>query len=680
MVNGDTARLSAPPPPDRRRGSRLSRLVLLAGAVFGLALVPASLFESTLADAFAALAGLCFALLLFAWLARAVWRRVFWSVGRRLAVSYVLVGVLPLILIAVLVALASYLTAGFLLGHLSRDAIEDLHLDLEAAARDHLYGSYPAVRGGGELAVAEYRNGRRVEGDPEAPALWPEWMATAQRLRRLDPEERRRPFVALADGRLSVAALAGDGRRGVLVRLDGDPAAALRERSRAWFQLFRADDPSRLSTTRIQVFGRVLTFRGLWIRRTAEETAEYFRLAPPAMPGEPTWLERPIVLWMERTGDLRALADGAVVTDGVRVSLAASPTILFRTLLSASEQADSTAWVALAGIAVLLFEIWIAAAALAVFMIFGLSRAVNRLSAATRAIGRGDFGFRIPVRRRDQIGALQRSFNAMAGHLGELVETAAQKEALDKELALAREVQQNLLPEKIAARPGVEIASFFEPSAAIGGDYFDVLERPGGRLGLVIADVAGHGLAAGLRMAMVKSAFELMTDEGRPAGEMLERLHHLLRRRSGERSFVTLAFVEFDPAGGALELINAGHPPCYVVRAGGQVEELAAPGMPLGTLAGRHGRAAARLAAGDAIVLLSDGIIECSDGAGEQFGYERTQRSLAVAGAGAEALLAELLARMRAFCGEETVVDDRTAVVLTYRPPAASEAASPSRE
>src|SRR5690606_19309357 len=120
---------------------------------------------------------------------------------------------------------------------------------------------------------------------------------------------------------------------------------------------------------------------------TAEETAEYFRLAPPIDPDNPTFSERPIVLWIARTGPVRALADGSDVTEAVRVSLAASPNVLFRTLLSDSEQADSTAWVALAGVSVLLFEIWIAAAALAIFMIFGLSRAVNRLSAATRAVG-----------------------------------------------------------------------------------------------------------------------------------------------------------------------------------------------------------------------------------------------------------------------------------------------------
>ena len=89
---------------------------------------------------------------------------------------------------------------------------------------------------------------------------------------------------------------------------------------------------------------------------------------------------------------------------------------------------------------------------MAVFMIVGLSRAVNRLSRGTEAVRQGDFGVRIPVRRRDQVGDLQRSFNEMAGDLETLVATAAQKESLEKELELARNLQKSLLPSDLPAR------------------------------------------------------------------------------------------------------------------------------------------------------------------------------------------------------------------------------------
>jgi HAMP domain-containing protein len=660
--------------------SRFGRLFLLAGGVYLVALLLATATGYAPLQLFARLALGCWILVGVAWSARFLWRRLFWSVGRRLAFSYVLVGALPLALIGLLGLLAAYLLGGFLLGHLYRDAIDDLRDELEAAAETRLHELAPGPdrdASVGVLRFAAYRLGRRVEGGPDAPAAWPAWLAGAQASRD-DPagEERQRPFVALADGSLSVAAVAGDSGRGVLVWFEGDLAAWLRERTRTWVQLFRSDDPRKLPVTRIQVGGRVLTLRGLWLRRAPEETAEYYRLRPPARADDPDLVEQPIVLWMERAGLLRALATGESASEGVAVSLAASPRGLFQALLSTSEQADTTAWLALVGVGVLLFEIWAVAAAVAVFMIVGLSRAVNRLSAATAAIGGGDFSVRIPGRRRDQLGDLQRSFNEMAVHLGELVQTAAQKEALDKELALARRVQQDLLPDVILERSGVGIATYFEPSAAIGGDYYDVLERPGGRLAVAIADVAGHGLAAGLRMAMVKAALSLLIAEDRPAVEILAKLNLVLRRRPGERGFVTMTLADFDPRTGELELVNAGHTPCYLLRAAGRVDEIVLPGAPLGGLPGAPGTGSVRLAPGEGVVFLSDGIVECRNGADELFGYERVLARLAGPLVPAPELLGRLLAGLRDHCGEaRSIDDDRTAVALVYRagePPSGS--------
>jgi serine phosphatase RsbU (regulator of sigma subunit) len=256
----------------------------------------------------------------------------------------------------------------------------------------------------------------------------------------------------------------------------------------------------------------------------------------------------------------------------------------------------------------------------------------------------------------------------MAEHLGELVETAAQKEAIDKELELARRVQRDLLPDALEAGAGVDIATTFEPSSAIGGDYFDILRRPGGQLAVIVADVSGHGLAAGLRMAMVKSALTLLVEEALTAPAILERLRRLLRARPGERGFVSLTISEFDPSSGELQVTNAGHPPCYLVRGRGGVEEIALPGAPLGALPGPPGVGGYRLDAGDAVVWLSDGIPECLSSAGEPFTYERVESALAGEFASAEALRDRLLAALQQHCGGTPVEDDRTMVVLRYVP------------
>ena len=195
--------------------------------------------------------------------------------------------------------------------------------------------------------------------------------------------------------------------------------------------------------------------------------------------GERFW-DAPLLWWGEISGPLLDLATGRPVADYAgrqperhaahRCCATSSP---------APPRSTPSPGAPCSLVAFLLFDVYAAAALMAVFMIVGLSRAVNRLSRATEAVRRGDFGVRIPVRRRDQVGDLQRSFNEMAGNLETLVATAAQKESLEKELELARNLQKSLLPSDLPAGGGVEFATLFEPSAAIGGDYFDVLRLVG---------------------------------------------------------------------------------------------------------------------------------------------------------------------------------------------------------
>ncbi len=660
-----------------RRARTLTETILLTSAVLYLLLkVAARVSKSELLALLATLALACCILVALGWAFRVAWKRFFWRVGRRLAFSYFLVGVLPILMLALLFLLSSYLLGGFLLGHLYRDALDDLDDELEVAATTRLedrttrHGSLPDLES--DLRFVDYLDGRRTSADPEAPAAWPTWLEQLQ----TDPAGPgrgldRQPFVALADGRVSAAAARHRGRRGVLVYYHGDLDRALRERTRVWLQLLRSDDPSRRTSTRLQVFGQEIRLRGLLFERSDEQNAEYYRLSPPK--GEqPSLWERPTIVWMESTGELPRLADGATAAESVAASMAASPTGLFQALLSTSADVDSSSWVALVGVAVLLAEIYLVAAGIALFMIVGLSRAVNRLSRATEAIAGGDFTARIPVRRQDQLGELQRSFNAMTEHLEGLVQTAAQKEVLDKELALAREVQQNLLPAAIADRPGLEFSTFFEPSAAIGGDYFDLLDAGGGKVAVAIADVAGHGLPAGLRMALVKSALTLLVEDRVPPSQAFARLHRLLKSRAGDRSFVTASLSLFDPATGQLSLTNAAHPPAYLVRAAGEVEEIQAPGVPLGAMAGAPGEARRTLRPGDTVVWLSDGLIESRSEAGELFGYEATRSALGGEPTSAAAVRDRLLAAVRSHAGDRPPEDDRTLVVMRYREALAS--------
>jgi sigma-B regulation protein RsbU (phosphoserine phosphatase) len=254
----------------------------------------------------------------------------------------------------------------------------------------------------------------------------------------------------------------------------------------------------------------------------------------------------------------------------------------------------------------------------------------------------------------------------MAASLQELVAATAQKESMEKELQVARELQQSLLPSSLTTTEAVEMASYFEPSAAIGGDYFDLLKIDG-RFVVVVADVSGHGLSAGLRMAMLKAALVMLVEQRLPAHEVFERLNRLVREGQGNvgaRPLVTATLATFDPRNGSLELTNAGHVPTYVLHQG-KVEEILLPSPPLGVLGDRYARAEVRLVPGDLVVWLSDGLVETADPDGEPFGYEAVQRTLAGAGTAAH-VRDRLLAAVAAHSKGAPPADDRTLVVLRY--------------
>ncbi len=365
------------------------------------------------------------------------------------------------------------------------------------------------------------------------------------------------------------------------------------------------------------------------------------------------------------TPSLRSLEDGSEVAEYVVASLNGSPSASFQRFFSSTAEVDSAAWAALIAIAGMLATIYAVAVGMAGIIIFTLSRAVNRLSKATSTVSEGDFSVRIPAKRNDQVGQLQRDFNQMTEHLEQLVDTAAQKELIDKELSLARDLQERLIPFDLPKAESIEFSTLFEPSAAIGGDYFDILRVDNDRLAIVIADVSGHGLPTGLRMAMLKAALVILVEEKKPPQQILQRLSTLVRASDERRYFVTATIAVFNFRTGRMEITNAGHPPTYLLR-GGEVEEILLPGPPLGMLDDNYGYRAFDLTSGDVVVWLSDGLIEAATASGDPFGYERIAKSLAGPVASPEEARDHLLAAVEKFTGGHPAEDDRTLVAMGF--------------
>lgn len=644
--------------------TRLVRFGVVAGLIAGLALLTAA--GVPILSFLAGLALGVLALVLAAWLLAKAYQAFLWKVGRRLAFSYFLIGVVPIPMVLLLALVTAYVIATLFLGHVFRRSLADFQMDqvrvAEAALAEFVAEGKPGADHEGAFALDYYRQGKRIGGAGLAPPSWPGWFSRpAEAQGRPNAADMAR-FIPRDEDGATLAVSAERGGAGVVAIYDGDIAAALRKRSGAWVSL----ELARISDHNIRI-GVTSTSAGdeeekQERRAKAEAKAAFF----DAQRVGKTLLDQPMIMWFQPTGLEPDLTAGPAPKRELVALVQATPRFVGRQLLASPTELNGALWVALLTVATSLSLIYAVAVLIALYMIFGLSRAVNRLSGATAAVQAGNFAVRIPVTRRDQLGALQSSFNQMAANLEGLVTTAAQKEVLEKELEIAREVQESLLPSNLPRDDEVEFSTVFEPSAAIGGDYFDILQLPNGVLAVVIADVAGHGLSSGLRMAMIKAGLTVALETERHPRVIFERLDRLVRSNGDRRFFVTATLALLEVASGRLQLINAGHPPTYLLRRG-EVREILLPSPPLGSFGNAYAETLLELEAEDVVIWLSDGLIEAADARGEPLGYKRLAAVLAGPAASAAEVRDRLLSAVERHSAGSIVDDDRTMVVMSYR-------------
>jgi serine phosphatase RsbU (regulator of sigma subunit) len=193
-------------------------------------------------------------------------------------------------------------------------------------------------------------------------------------------------------------------------------------------------------------------------------------------------------------------------------------------------------------------------------------------------------------------------------------QAAVERERIESELRVARTIQQTLLPKAVPALDGWEIAAYWQPARAVGGDFYDFLQFPDGRLGLVIADVTDKGVPAALVMATTRTLLRAAAERLISPSEVLERANEVLCPDIPPKMFVTCLYAVLDPATGRLQYANAGHDMPYLRRRTG-VEELRARGMPLGLLPGmQYEEKEVMLAPDDTVLFYSDGLVEAHNG------------------------------------------------------------------
>lgn len=291
------------------------------------------------------------------------------------------------------------------------------------------------------------------------------------------------------------------------------------------------------------------------------------------------------------------------------------------------------------------------------------SRPIRELAGATRSVAEGSFDARVRVRTRDEIGELGAAFNRMVPQLQDRLR-------IKQSLELAREVQQSLLPSAPPQVPGLDVAGRSVYCDETGGDYYDFLAPPGGdraRLGVVVGDVTGHGIASAMLMATARALLRAGGEAAFSPGELMTRLNqHLAGDVSGGR-FMTLFHLALDAERREARWVSAGHDPAIHWRAAAaSFGELAGDGPPLaidpGQVYREHGPLA--LGTGDVVVVGTDGLWEARNPEGRAFGKDALREAIRHhAGEPAGKIADEVIAEITRFRGKRPQADDITLVV-----------------
>lgn len=242
-----------------------------------------------------------------------------------------------------------------------------------------------------------------------------------------------------------------------------------------------------------------------------------------------------------------------------------------------------------------------------------------------------------------------------------------ERKRLEEELELSAVVQRALLPQIPPEIPGVELAAFTRPAAIVGGDYFDFFNFQDGTHGLVIADIPGHGVSAGMLMSSLQTAIRTMAPETDSPSEILERINRFYIHNIHFTTFVTVFLARFDPVTHTLTYASAGHnPPAVVNKRKAEVTWLKPTAPAIGLAEEFHSRTElVTLEHGDVLFLYTDGVTEAFNPMLEQFGTVRLAELLGKnVGLGATDLIKTVRQGLKAFGDGHVLEDDTTFVAL----------------
>lgn len=592
---------------------------------------------------------------LMAFLAFRVFRRVvrgsIWRLRNRLIVTWVFIGVVPIILILALAVVGTWIVVGQVAFYLVSSELERRAESLGDPVRI-LMQARPADREAalpqmGTLLAARMP-GLQIAVSGAQTLTWPPVTTMP------DPVKRWDNFTGniLKDGSYYSAAVA---------KTDDTTIIALAPVSR---------DVLEQIIPGIGVLNLVTT-----LSEDSRVNSGSAGSLPPAYNGW-NWLDFPVT-WINsipfRTWENPESSNTALLSVKTR------PSAVLGAVFSNGIEFGQVALILFAVVAGSLLLVWLGSIIIGISLTRSITGAVHRLYEGTLQIAKGNFAWRIPVKGNDQLADLGRSFNEMSTRIEQLVLIAREKERLDSEVEIASEVQTQLFPRSAPEMRTIELVGVCQPARMVSGDYYDYLRLPDGNLALAIGDVAGKGISAALLMAAIQSIVRAQIAAGVPivaaAGNgqaathfststLVAQLNRQLFANTSPEKYATFFFGAYDEHSRVLTYTNAGHIQPLLLH-GSTVKPLDVTGTVVGAFPSiRYEEQTIEIGPNDLLIACTDGITEPENAYGEEFGAERlAETALRYQNREPKEIAAKIMEAVRQWSSAPELPDDMTVVI-----------------
>ncbi|MFZ0591124.1 MAG: SpoIIE family protein phosphatase [Bryobacteraceae bacterium] len=590
----------------------------------------------------------CAFLLIFRW----VRRHLIWRLRHRLIVTYIFIGVIPIVLLFLMVGVASYLLAGQFATYI---AISDLQSELHhlGAANAALTAKLSTLQRAGKLNEQIAGELIAVSGEN-----FPQRTVTVWR--------GKQGFTVSAGGARLAARPAE-----VPDVIKGNFSGFVIDQDRLNLRALQRRDEARSTLTVVSNVPMTPELLNAAASRVGSVTLllPYTKgnvQVPPPATADPNARKQvnagrvpPNSNWADPMFRFYTLFDVIDWKTGKSqtavVSVVTRPSILYSALFATLGDNTKILWYGLLAIAVFFGLIEFVALLIGVWLSRSITASVAELYGATKHVERGDLTHRIRVRGRDQMAGLEQSFNSMTASLAKLVSEQKEKQRLESELAIGHEVQDSLFPHEFRGLTSLEVYGVCRPARSVSGDYYDFIPLGADRLVLAVGDISGKGISAALLMATVHAfvrAYSLEPDmvltpvalgvgafsSGDPRmyyrgdgatqsqldpGMLMTTLNYQLFRCTPPEKYATMFLGCYDATVRELKYCNAGHLPPIMLRGDGTVSRFETSGTVVGLFDGAtYDESTIAMQPGDIFVAFSDGVTEPENESGE-FGEER---------------------------------------------------------